>query len=690
VKEYAPDKIRNVAVVGHQECGKTIMSEALLFSAGAINRIGKIEDGNTTMDNAAEEIERRISIQSAVAFCEHNGVKINLLDTPGYEDFVGEVLCALDVVESAIVPIRSDAGVEVGTERVWGFIQDRGLSAILVVSKLDKEHADFDHCIDQARESFGGNVRIFQLPIGQGDSFRGVVDLVSNKALEFSKDGKGTAKEIEIPNDLKDRAETLRKELVETAAEADEAHMEKYLESETLDEEEILSGLASGIAAGDVYPVYCMSSLSNIGSKQLLDGIVNFLPRPTQNAKRTQDDADIKADSSGSTAAYVFKNSSDSHVGDMLFVRVYSGSLSGGRDIYNSSRETGERLGQLYAVQGKHREEIDKLPAGDLGAVVKLKSTKILDTLCDKVNVVKFTETDLPKPSIFAAISSATKGDEDKMGTGLSRLHDEDPTFEVKVDGEIKQTLISGQGELHLEVVVGRLKTRYGVDVNLDKPRIPFKETIKKASEAQGKYKKQTGGRGQYGDVHVKLEPLPRGGDFEFVDAIVGGVVPNKFIPAVQKGIVGSMKEGVIAGYPVVDVRATLFDGSFHTVDSSEQAFKMAGSMAFKKAVEGASPILLEPIINLQVKVPEEYMGDVMGDLSGRRGKIQGMEPQGKFNEINAQVPLAELYRYSTHLRSMTQGRGTHKREFSHFEEVPHDIARKVIEEAKKEKEADK
>ena len=373
MKEYAPDKIRNVAVVGHQECGKTIISEALLFAAGAISRIGKIEDGSTTMDNAPEEIERQISIQSAVAFCEHNDVKINLLDTPGYEDFVGEVLCAMDVVESAIVPIRSDAGVEVGTEKVWGFIQNRGLSAILVVSKLDKEHANFDHCVDQARESFGDNVRIFQLPIGQGDSFRGVVDLVSHKAFEFSKDGKGTAKEIEIPDDLKDRAEMLHKELVETAAEADEDHMEKYLETETLDEEETLSGLASGVAAGDVYPVYCLSSLNNVASKQLLDGIASFLPSPTQKGKRAQDDAEIKADSSGPAAAYVFKNSSDSHVGDMLFVRVFSGSLSGGKDIYNSSRETSERLGQLYAVQGKHREEIDKLPAGDLGAVVKLK-----------------------------------------------------------------------------------------------------------------------------------------------------------------------------------------------------------------------------------------------------------------------------------------------------------------------------
>jgi elongation factor G len=687
VKEYAPGEIRNVAVVGHQECGKTILCESLLFSAGAISRLGKIEDGNTTMDAAPEEIERKISIQSALAFCEHNGAKINIIDTPGYEDFVGEVLCALDVVESAILPIRSDGGVEVGTEKVWGYLRERGLATMLVVSKMDKEHANFDRCVDQAVNVFGGKVRLFQLPIGQGDDFRGIVDLVGYKAYEYSRDGKGTVNEIEIPAESKERAETLRRELMETAAEADEAHMEKYLETDTLEEAEFLSGLAAGVAAGDVFPVYCASSLFNVGAGQILDGLVNFMPAPPKKAKATLAGEELKADSSGPPAAYVFKNTTDSHVGDMLYLRVYSGTLAAGADVYNTTREVGERLGQLYAVKGKHREDVNRLAAGDIGAVVKLKATKILDSLGVKGGGAQFAKTALPGPSIFAAISSAAKGDEDKVGTGLNRLQDEDPTFNVRVDGETRQTLISGQGELHLDVVVGRLKARFGVDVNLDKPRIPYRETIKKTAEAQGKYKKQTGGRGQYGDVHIRLEPLPRGGGFEFVDGIVGGVVPGKFIPAVEKGIAGAMNEGVVAGYKVVDIKATLFDGSFHTVDSSEQAFKMAGSMAFKKAVETASPILLEPIMNLQVTVPEEYMGDVMGDLSGRRGKIQGMEPQGKSNVINAQVPLGELYRYSTHLRSMTQGRGTHKRELSHYEEVPHDVAQKVIEEAKKEKE---
>jgi elongation factor G len=690
VKEYAPENIRNVAIAGHQECGKTILAESLLFTAGAISRLGKIDDGNTTMDCTPDEIEKKISIQSAAAFCEHKDTKINFLDTPGYEDFVGDVLGSLSVVESVIIPVRSDVGVEVGTEKIWELSKERGLSTMLVVTKLDKEHSDFDRCVNQARESFGGVVKVFQLPIGQGDNLTGVVDLVSNKAYEFSKDEKGTVKEIEIPADLKDRADRLRKELMETAAESDEARMEKYLETENLDDDEFRSGISAGLVSGDVCPVFCVSSVLNVGAGLILDGIVDFLPSPAAAVKIVGEDKEIKSDPSGPPAAFVFKNSSDSHVGDMLFLRAYSGVLTAGDDIYNVTRDHSERLGQLYAVQGKHREDVSRLPAGDLGAVVKLKATKIGDTLTRKGSGIKFSPTVLPRPSIFAAISSATKGDEDKMGIGLARLHDEDPAFEVKVDPEIKQTLISGQGEMHLEVVVGRLRARFGVEVILDKPRIPYKETIKKHGEAQGKYKKQTGGRGQFGDVHIRLDPQPHGEGFEFVDAIVGGVVPGKFIPAVEKGIVATMASGVIAGYPFVDVKATLYDGSYHTVDSSENAFRMAGSMAFKKAVEVAGPALLEPIVNVRVKVPEEFLGDVMGDLSGRRGKIQGMEPQGKFNVVNAQVPLAELYRYSTHLRSMTQGRGTHSREFSHYEEVPREAMQKIIDEARKKKEEEK
>jgi elongation factor G len=677
-----------VALVGHQESGKTILAEALLFTAGAINRIGKIEDGNTAMDYSPEEIERQISIHSGVASIEHGSSKINLIDTPGYEDFVGDVLFALDVTEGAVVAVRSDAGVEVGTEKVWGFLRERNAPTCLVVTKMDKEHADFDKCIEQMREAFGGNVRPFQLPIGQGESFKGIVDLVHNQAYELSSDGKGGAKAVDIPADMADRVEEARRELMETAAESDETLMEKYLETETLTDDEFHAGLADGVRAGDVFPVLFMSAINNMGASFLLDAIDTYMPSPEGSSRMTKKEDEVKTDPGAATAAYAFKNTTDPHIGDLLFLRVYGGTLKAAEDVYNSTRSQAERLGQLLAVVGKSRLEIDQLCAGDIGAVVKLKSTKVMDTLCDKSKQLEFNPTELPNPSIFSAISPANKGDEDKMGTGLNRLHDEDPTFFVRQDAELRQTLISGQGELHLEVVVGRLKERYGVEVILDRPRVPYRETIKKTAEAQGRHKKQTGGRGQFGDVWLRLEPMPRGEQFEFVDAIVGGVVPGKFIPAVEKGVVETMKKGVIAGYPMVDIKATLYDGSYHSVDSSEQAFKTAAWLAFKTAVKKAGPTLLEPIMSVTVKVPEEYMGDVMGDLSGRRGKIQGTEAQGRFVVVTAQVPQAELYRYSTMLRSMTHGRGSHQREFSHYEEVPHDVAAKIIEEYEKEKEA--
>jgi elongation factor G len=691
LKTYSPDKIRNIAFVAHQDTGKTTIAEAMLFATGATSRMGRVEDGNTTMDYSPDEIDRQITIQASMACCDYKGNKINVVDTPGYEDFVGEVLSALDVVDGAMIAVRADGGVEVGTEKVWEYVKERNLPVLFCVNKMDKEHASFKNCLDQLREVFGSKVLPVQLPIGEGEGFKGVVDIMRGKAYVYGVDGKGKFSETDVPGELADEVAKWRKELMETAAESSEELMEKYLESENLSNEEFISGLAAGVRAGDVFPVFCAAAVKNIGIDHLMQGIVDMIPSPDQRVIRAQDpEEEIKSDVSGPTVAFVFKNTSESHVGDMLFVRVYRGKLESGSDAYNVNRQTGERLGQIYVIQGKHRQEVDSLPAGDMGAVVKLKNTKIGDTLCDKSTPVKLRPTDFPKPSIFSAISGQAKGDEEKIGTGLTKLAEEDPTFTVRVDNEIRQTLIAGQGELHLDVIIARLKRRFSVDVVLEKPRIPYKETIKKTSEAQGKYKKQSGGRGQYGDVWIRLEPLPRGGDFEFVDAIVGGVVPGKFIPAVEKGILGAMAEGVIAGYPLVDVKATLYDGSYHSVDSSEQAFKVAGSMALKKAALAASPILLEPIYNVEVKVPEEFMGDVMGDLSSRRGKIQGMEPTGKFNIVRCQVPLAELYRYSTHLRSMTQGRGTHKREFSHYEEVPHEIAQKIIEESKKEQEEKK
>jgi elongation factor G len=688
VKEHTPDKIRNIALIGHQDSGKTMVAEAVLFSTGATTRMGRVEDGNTVMDTSPEEVERQISITTGMAYAEFKNHKINVLDTPGYEDFVGEVLSALDVTDAAVVVLRADGGVEVGTEKVWGYVKDRGLPAAVCINKMDKEHASFDNCVEGLHESFGREAVVVSVPIGEGEKFRGVVDLLSGKAYEYEGDGRGKSREIDVPADMKEKVDGLRRELFDTAAETDEELMEKYLESDSLTHEELLKGLRTGVAAGEVFPVFCVSAEKNIGVTQILEGIVDLLPPPTERPlKIPGSDVALHADPSKFPAAKVFKNVSESHVGDMLFVRVYQGTLAAGSDIYNATRSASDRLGAFFFLQGKNRTDTAKVGAGDIAAVVKLKSAHVGDTLCDKSKAVQIPKTDYPKPSAFAAIAAATKGDEDKIGAGLNRLREEDPTLDVKVDSEVKQTLISGQGELHLEIMVNRLKKRHGVDVILSKPRIPFKETIAKTAQAQGKYKKQTGGRGQYGDVWLKVEPLPRGTGFEFVDAIVGGVVPNKFIPAVEKGVVAAMEEGVLAGYPVVDMRVTLYDGSYHTVDSSEQAFKVAGSMGFKKATADAKLVLLEPIMDVEVKVPEEYMGDVMGDLSGRRGKIQGMDTEAKFSVIKAQVPLAELYRYSTQLRSMTQGRGTHKREFSHYEEVPHDAAQKIIEEAKKERE---
>jgi elongation factor G len=678
VKQFPAAQIRNVALIGHQESGKTMLAESLLFTAGAIPRLGRIEDKNTTMDYDSEEIARGISIHSGVAHCEHAGTKVNLIDTPGYEDFVGDVLLALDVVESAIVTLRADAGVEVGTDRVWGFLQDRGMPALFVANRMDKEHANYDNCLALLHEHFGAGVHALQVPIGSGEKFRGVVDLVDMKAYEFERDGKGS-KPIEIPADLKDKANALRRELMESAAETDEALMEKYLETEQLTEEEFRTGLAAGVKTAQIFPVLCASPAHNMGAALVLDAIVKLLPGADTGKCVTTDGKQVNNDPAGAPLAYVFKNISDPHVGDMLCVRVFHGTLAPGGDVYNTSRSTSERLGGLFVLEGKNRQDADKLHAGDIGALVKLKVTKVRDTLGDKASGTVVKPTDLPKPSINSAIAPVAKGDDEKMGSGLHRIMDEDPTFEVTPTAETHQTIIAGQGELHLEIIVHRLKERFGVNVTLDKPRIPYRETIRRPAEAQGRHKKQTGGRGQFGDVWLKIEPMQRGKQFEFVDGVVGGVVPGKFIPAVEKGVVATMEMGVIAGYPMVDVKATIFDGSYHTVDSSEQAFKTAGSLAFKAAVEKANPVLLEPIVVLKVKVPDEYMGDVMGDLSGRRGKIQGTENQGRFALISAVVPMAELYKYSTHLRSMTQGRGSHTREFSHYEEVPREIAEKII-----------
>jgi elongation factor G len=690
LKKFETDKIRNIALVGHQSCGKTMLGEVILFNAGVINRIGKIEDGNTVLDSAPDEIERQISINASLASFEHGNYKINLLDTPGYEDFVGELAASLEVVESGVVVISADSGVEVGTERGWKLLEKRNVPRIVCINRMDKEHADYNKCLSEAQSSLGSKVMPLVLPIGIGESFKGVVDLLKKKAFIYSGDGKFG--EEEIPADMVGQVDEARQALMDFAAEADDSLLEKFLESGELNDEELARGIAAGCSAGTLAPLVVTSATSNIGIKQLLDMVVSLMPSPLwreEVAIRTDSGESkmIKAGASEPVLGFVFKSLSEKHLGELSFIRTFSGEVSSGKELFDSNADSSERIGQLYVIQGKERQEIDSIPTGDIGAAVKLKSSKVNHTLSTKAERTILKGIDFPSPSLYTAIEARTKGDMDKIGAGLHRLADEDPSFHIEVNQELHQTLLSGQGELHFEVILAKLNRKYSVEVDMIPPGIPYRETITATAEAQGKHKKQSGGRGQFGDVWLRLEPVPREQGFEFVNAIVGGVVPSKFIPAVEKGVIDAMVDGVVAGYKFQDVKVTAYDGSFHSVDSSDAAFKMAGSKGFKAAVREAKPVILEPIYDVEVIVPEEYMGDVMGDMSMRRGKIQGTEQDGKMQKVKAQVPLSELYKYATSLRSMTQGRATHKREYSHYEIVPHELAQKLIADAKAAKE---
>jgi elongation factor G len=691
LKKFSIDLIRNITLVGHQSSGKTILGEAILFDTGVTSRIGKIEDGNTVFDSAPDEIERQVSINAGFAWCEHNKTKINLLDTPGYEDFVGEVISSIAVTEGGVVVIAADSSVEVGTEKTWKLLEANGIPKIVCVNKMDKEHADFDKCVSDAQSYLGAKVVPLTLPIGQGDSFKGVINVLKNKAF-ITVGGKVT--EEDVPADMEGAVNDMRQKLMDFAAESDDSLLEKFFETGELSNDELVKGLSAGCLSGTFVPLVAVSATENIGVRQLLDLIVSMLPSPEWRTEidtvKGEEIEKTKIGAGEPTAAFVFKALSEKHLGDLSIIRTYSGEMKVGEDLYNSSLDSSERIGQLYFMQGKEREDTDSIPAGDMGAAVKLKSAKVGNTLCPKSKQIIIAPVEYPQPSLHTAIEARAKGEMDKVSAGLTRLSDEDQTFTVENNAELRQTILSGQGELHLEVILGRLKRKYGVEVDMIAPKIPYRETIAAKSEAQGKHKKQSGGRGQFGDVWLRLEPLQRGGGFEFVDSIVGGVIPGKFIPAVEKGVRDSMKNGVVAGYKFQDVKVTLYDGSFHTVDSSEAAFKTAGSKGFKAAVQQAKPVILEPVYDVEVLVPEAYMGDIMGDLSGRRGKIQGTEQEGSLQKIKAQVPLADLHRYSTSLRSMTQGKAVHTRTFSHYEVVPHEIAQRLIAEAEAEKEEEK
>jgi len=691
LKEFTPENIRNIVLIGHGGSGKTSLAEALLYSAGATNRLGRVEEGTTVSDYHPDEIQRRISINSSLLFCEWKGRKINIIDTPGYTDFTGEVKCGVRVAETAVLVLKAVEGIEVGSEIVWRYAEEEQSAVVIVVNKLNQENARFEQVVERAKERFSNDVTIIQFPANEGLGFDAVVDVLKMKLLRMGGDGRGKFTEEEIPSELYAKAEKYHEELIEKLAESDEALLDKFFQNGTLNEEEIRNGLRKALRERKIYPVLCTAAVLNAGSNSLLDFIVDYCPTPLERKPplgiepATKKEIPVPPQPNGQPTLFVFKTVSEPHLGELSFFKVYSGYVAAGMDLVNESNGKTERLSQVYVMNGKERKEVPRIFAGDLGAVVKLKDTHTNNTLSSRSFPVILPPIQFPEPVISLAIVSKAKGDEERIAAGLHALHEEDPTFVVKVDNELNQTVISGQGELHLDIIVRRLKEKYGVDVEMTQPRIPYRETIRGKARVQGKYKRQSGGRGQYGDVWLQLEPKPRGTGFEFVDAIVGGVVPGKYVPAVEKGIVETMQHGVLAGYPVVDVKATLDDGSHHPVDSSDLAFKIAGSMAFKKAFMEAKPILLEPIYEVEVLVPEDCMGDVLGDISSRRGKILGMDSEGGMQKVRALIPLAELHRYSTVLRSMTQGRGLHRQKLSHYEEVPREITEKIIAAAAKE-----
>jgi elongation factor G len=694
LKEYGPDSIRNITFIGHSGSGKTSLSELLLYTAHEINRIGSIAEGNTVSDYTPNEIEKQISISASLLHLEWNNIKINIVDTPGYSDFIGDVKAAMKVTDTAVMVLKSAEGVEVGSEITGQFVNEYGLPSAIIINKVDNEHSTFQETELQAKDRLSNGAIIITFPAAEGINFNTVIDVVKMKSYTYGEVGSRKVTEEEIPADLKEKAEVYRTELIEKVAETTEELMNKYFEEGTLSENDLNNGIKIAMLKRNLTPVFAMSSGKGAGINNFLDFAVQYFPSPKDrdgeeaSYANSNNKVQVKPNPSGEPVLFIFKTISEQHVGELSLFKVYSGTVHAGLDLVNEANNKGERLSQLSILNGHNRKEVSKVLAGDLGAVVKLKDTHTNNTLASKNYPVIIEPIKFPEAVIRGAIVPKAKGDEDKIASGLHTLHEEDPSFNVKFDPEISQTIISGQGELQLSLAVKRLKERYGVEVDLVEPRVPYRETIKgRVDEVEYKHKKQSGGRGQFGHVYFKMEPLTRGKGFEFVNAIVGGVVPGRFIPAVEKGIVDTMEKGVISGNKVVDVIVTLFDGSYHTVDSDEMSFKLAGAQCFKKGFQAAKPCLLEPIYDVEVIVPEEYMGDVMGDISSRRGKILGMDTDGRFQKIKANVPLAELYKYSSTLRSLTQGRGTHKRKFAYYEEVPREVEQKIIDEYNKSRE---
>ena len=685
--------IRNLAIVGHGTSGKTTLSEAILYNAGEIGRLGTIQDGTTISDYHQQEINRQISISGTPLHCNWLKKRLNIQDVPGFLDFLGEAKSSLRVSDISIITVPATTGVETGTDIVSGYAEESGIPRLFVATMLDKEHTKFDSLLNQVQSHFSNRVFPLTIPVNAGPGFNQIADVLRKTLLIYKTDGSGEFEEDILPKDLKEKIDGMHEELIEYIAESDDSMLEKFFEEGSLSEEDLREGLHDAIINGNLIPLVATSAQTNIGVNRLLDFISKYYPSPADLSKslkkRTDSDSELIIEPSldQPTSLLVFKTVSEPHVGELSFFRVYSGSVKSGMDLKNTSRNSSERLGQIFTMNGKHRKEAGILNAGDIGAVVKLKNTHTGDTLCDPKLNIEIQKINFPPPSIHEAVVTKSKGDEEKIATGLATLHEEDPTFVYHVDSELKQTIISGLGELQLEVVVDRLKRKFNVEVDLVEPKVPIRETIKGNGESKYRHKKQSGGAGQFAEVWMRVEPKNRGEGIEFTNSLVGQNVDRVFVPSVEKGVNTACEEGVLAGYRVVDVKVDFFDGKQHPVDSKDVAFQIAGKGAFKESFMNAKPALLEPIMEIQIKVPEEQMGDVMGDISGRRGKILGMDTEGGFQLIKAQAPQASLYRYSTTLRSLTGGRGTHSEKFSHYEYMPSDLQKKVIEKEKNEEE---
>lgn len=665
MERYPTGNIRNVIFVSHSGSGKTSLIEALLFNAKMTTRLGKVAEGNTHSDYSADEIERKISISSKFLHLIWKNTRVHILDTPGYADFVGDVIAPLRVADAAVLLIEAVHGIEVGTERVWQFLEERDLPRMIFINRLDKENSSFENTLNAIRERFGKQCVALQSPVGEELSLKGVESVLL-------KDGK------------------LKEDLLDAVVETDDALTEKYLEGKELTPDEITKALKAACVAGKIIPVFCGSAVQNIGVTTLLDAIVELLPspadRPAVEGTHPKTKETIKRNPAENEpfSAFIFKDIFDQYVGHLTLFRVYSGTIESNTGFYNSTRDLKERIGQLYVLQGKEQIPVQKAAAGDITAVAKLKDSHNNDTICDEKNPIVFSPTVFPQPCISHSVKPKTRQDEEKIMGALTRLVSEDPTFKISRDEQTKELVISGMGDLHLDVMLDRMKKRFGVDVEVGIPKVPYKETIKKPVKVQGKYKRQSGGRGQYGDCWLELEPLPHGKQYEFVDKIVGGAIPRQYVPSVEKGVKEAMHSGILAGYPVVDVRVTVYDGSFHEVDSSDMAFQIAASMAFKKGQEEASPVLLEPIMEVEIIVPDDHLGQITGDINSRRGRIMGIEARGRQQYVKASIPLAEIFKYATELRSMTGGRGSYSMKFSHYEEVPAKIIQIIVTNAKK------